>query len=1795
MDNVTTEYELFPCIHKGLRSVVHRARRRRDGAAVVIKLQHEQATARDLARFNREYEITCDVAGDGVIGCLDLSWYKNRQALILEDFGAESLLSYLASHRLELDEVLSIAIEVSRALGRVHERRVIHKDLNPSNILINPETRRIKLIDFSLATTLPREAPSIRSPNLLEGTLRYISPEQTGRMNRSIDYRSDFYSLGATMYEMLTGAPPFPFRDAMELVHCHIAREPIPPHVLRPGLPEAVSTIVLKLLAKMAEDRYQSAHGLTADLSACLAEWRAKGRIDGFVPGRMDIPDRFQIPQKLYGRAAQSAVLAAMVDRVSAGRAELMLVAGYSGIGKSALVNEIHRPLLDRRGYFISGKFDQLKRNIPYAPLIEAFNDLIRQLLAEAEPQFAGWKARLTAALGANAPVIAEVIPAVELLLGEQPPPSPLPPTESQNRFNFAVHVFVRALATQEHPLVLFLDDLQWADAASLSLIKLLMTDADLQHLCIIGAYRDNEVSDVHPMITALDAIREAGARVTTLTLSPLDLESVTSLVAETLRCDVDRAAPLAALLLTKTQGNPLFIGQLLESLYQTGLLSLDKARAEWRWDLDAIRAHGLVGSVVELMAGKIQKLTPSAQDALKLAACVGNRFGLDALAVVHERPLAEAAAHLWEAVEEGLVLPIGEAYHALSAARLARPAEEAPPASFRFLHDRVQQAAYSLIEDERKAEVHLDLGRLLKASTPEGALDEALFSIVNQYELGLERITSRDERFEVAELSLLAGRKAKTSAAYEPALRYFHTGLRLLPEGAFDDRYDLAFSLQIEAAEAEYLNTNLERAQLLADAALERARTVLDKVKVLELRMLFAAARDEFTKQIRTGLEALDLLGVSLPANPTEQHLGEALQRNQAMLAGRPYDALLDLPEMTDPVKLAAMRLLARLGPATYSASPLLFLLLCCESFRLCVEYGNCRYAPIHYISYGTLLAVALNDLESASAYSTLAMKLIDRFQAREAAAQVYLVRNVLIRPWMTHIRDTMPELREAVQWGLETGDLHNASQCATNSFTHPFIAGEPLATVIEEQQPYMDLLTRQKQQFLRLFACIAEQTMLKLLGRDGDPLRFAGDRLNEDEVVPALIAANSISSLCSINICKSMLRYLFGEHASAAEAAEAAEKYRDGLRLHPLLMLHNLYQSLALLALVPGAGEADRSRYLETVDRNQRELERWARGAPANFAHKHALVEAERLRVLGRPMEAMALFERAIRGAAEQRFLHEEAIALERCADLCRSLGWERAADAYLADAAHAYTRWGAAAKVAQLERRYPALLTFKTPTPVAPRPEGQLLATTSSTEDQSTLELTAMMKAARAISGEIVLERLLAALMRIIVENAGAQRGYLLIEREGRLLIEAEWASGGTEVIARRSAPLESEEHISAAIVGYTARTGESVVLRDAAAEGIFTRDPYVAQHRPRSVLCVPLLNQAKLIAVIYLENNLAAGAFTADRIEVLSLLSAQAALSIHHATLYATLEQQVEARTGELSEKNRELTAALTQLKATQQQLVVQEKLASLGALTAGIAHELRNPLNFVTNFAVVSREYAEQISASVTSLKVGLEQGRRVDGGSLAEVEELLGALQQAVTKIDEHGRKADGIIQGMLLHARGAPGVRRPIDLNAIVADSLKLAMHAMPDKDPGFRVRVDTSFDVTMSPVEGVDQELARVFINVLNNAWYAAREKWRAAPQGYVPTLTVRTVSGPSRAEVRIRDNGTGIAPEIADRIYNPFFTTKPPGEGTGLGLSLSHDIVVRGHGGDMRMETSPGEFTEFVISLPRRAPRP
>ncbi len=1489
MMTLISGYQIVTKIHESTHSLVYRGYRDSDNCPVVIKiLKKNYPTPAELTRYKQEYEIARSLNLEGAIAAYHLERYQNTLAIVFEDFGGDSLKILMESRKFTLAEFFTIAIKITESLGNIHGADIIHKDINPSNLVFNPNTGELKIIDFGISTVLSWENQPLHDPNLLEGTLAYISPEQTGRMNRSLDYRTDFYSLGATFYKLLTHQLPFETTDAMELVHAHIAKQPIPPHILQPEIPRVVSELVMKLLAKTAEERYQSAWGVKADLEECRLQWQTQRKIAAFPLARHDGSDKFNIPQKLYGREQEIAALMSAFEQVSQGESQLMLVSGYSGVGKSALVREIYKPITRQRGYFIAGKFDQFQRNIPYSALIQAFQSLIQQILTESSEQIQKWREKLLAALGVNGQVMIEVVPEVELIVGEQPKVVELSPAESQNRFNLVLQNFLQVFTQPEHPLALFLDDLQWADSASLKLIQRLVTEPNRQYLFLVGAYRDNEVDAAHPLQITLTEIERAGAEVRHLSLAPLTLVHVNQLIVDTLKCSRDRADSLAQLVIDKTNGNPFFMSEFLKSLHGENLIRFDFTSGEWQWDLRQIEQTQMTDNVVELMAGKIDKLSEETQEILKLAACIGNQFDLKTLSIVRQTPQLETAGELWQAIQMGLILPVGNAYKLLKAYE-----EEVPDAlkvNYRFLHDRVQQAAYSLIPEAQKQAVHLRIGGIWLDSSSLDKQDDQLFDIVNQLNFGRELIRDRNEKSKLAHLNLTAGQKAKASVAYEPALNYFQMGIGLLESDCWQSQYDLTLTLYRSAAEAAYLSTDFEQMERLAEVVLERANTLLERVQVYEVKIQAYAAQNKLLDAIATALEVLNLLGVKLPEKPTRRIIRCNFLKTKLILAFKSIEDLGTLPRMSDPDKLAAMRILGSAIPATFIAAPYLFPLIVLKQINLSVRYGNAPMSPFAYSTYGLLLCGMVDDIESGYRFGQLALNLLTELNTSELKAKILFIVNDFITHWKKPAQVTLPPLLEAYAAGLETGDLEFAAYSVFIYVYHSYFLGKNLANLEQETAEYINAIAQFKQTSPLNWHKLYHQAMLNLMGTSENPCRLVGEAYDEAQMLPIHQAAKDRTIIYQLYLHKLILYYLFGEYEQAVAYAVLAEGYLNSAIATLRGALFHWYDSLARLAIYPNVSPSEQKQLLKKVATNQEKLKRWARYAPENYSHKYYLVEAERYRLLERINLARDNYERATELAKVHDYLNEEALANELTAKFYLGQGKEKLARVYLLDARYSYLKWGATAKVMDLEQNYPQFFA----TTQSHRTD--IKTSESSTESTSgkSLDLATVVKASQAISGEIMLDKLLAKLMKILIENAGAQRGFLIMEDGENLRIEAQGAVEREQIAVMQSAPLNSDSpqpELASSVVNYVARTQEYIVLNDAAGEGQFTNDPYIKTHQVKSILCAPLINQGKLACLVYLENNLTAGAFTKDRLEVLKLLSSQAAISIDLAKLYA----------------------------------------------------------------------------------------------------------------------------------------------------------------------------------------------------------------------------------------------------------------------------------------------------------------
>ncbi|MCU0541247.1 MAG: AAA family ATPase [Oscillatoriaceae cyanobacterium Prado104] len=1554
-------YQITEQLYAGSRTLVYRAIQESNRQPVVLKLlRNEMPTFSELVKFRNQYAIMRRI-GDtsksniisGIIQAYSLEHCGNGYVLVMEDFGGISLSQFTQKQPLEIAAFLDIALQLGDILHHLYQHRVIHKDIKPANILIHPETKQVKLIDFSISSLLPRETQEIKNPNFLEGTIAYLSPEQTGRMNRGIDYRSDFYSLGVTFFQLLAGQLPFQSDDPMELIHFHLAVPAIRVDMANPKVPAMLAQIVAKLMAKNAEDRYQSALGLKHDLEICWQQWQETGTITEFEIAQEDRCDRFIIPEKLYGRQTEVAALLAAFDRVASGKenrvangsSQLMLVAGFSGIGKTAVINEVHKPIVRQRGYFIKGKFDQFQRNIPLGAFVQSFRDLMAQLLGESRAQIEQWRSKILQAVGENGQLIIDVIPELERIIGKQPPVPELSGSAAQNRFNLLFQNFIKVFTAKEHPLAIFLDDLQWADSASLSLLKLLLSQTETEYLLVLGAYRDNEVFPAHPLMLALEEIKKTRATINTITLTALNNADLNHLVADTLKCSTKLAQPLTDLIYQKTKGNPFFATQFLKALYNDRLIAFNphqsltpmSSRASsfnalnppnglttfgkggsasgWECDLAQVKAAALTSDVVEFMAAQLKKLPAKTQEFLKLAACIGNSFDLATLAIVAEKSLVDAAANLWAALQSGLILPVSETYKFFQSEVAVSTQEILVP--YRFLHDRVQQAAYSLIPDDRKQATHLQIGRLLLKNTPPTERDEKIFEIVNQLNRGIELIREPAQRDELARLNFAAGSKAKAATACAAAAKYFKIAIELLGTDSWNRQYDLALNFYLAAAEAEYLNSNFARAQLLTEIALQHPKTLLEQARVYEVKIHAYIAQTQLQKAIDTGFHVLEMLGVKLETESPE------IQTIQE---------LADLPEITDPQKLAALRILDLMGRAAYITNPLLSYQVVCTEVSLCISSGNSPIATYIYAFYGLMLCGVKENFDAGYQFALLSLRLIDKFHSPEAKSIVFGLFNGYVRHWKEHIRTTLEPLKEAFSGGIDSGELIYAGYSILNYFAHLFFAGEPL-NAVEQQQQYIDLLHKQKLEYHVNYARVWQQTSLNLLGCAANPAMLTGTVFDETEMLPTLSEQNNGTTLFVIYVVKSLLAYLFEEPELALASAQEAAKYQQTATGMLLTAQHNFYYSLALLANYPRTAQQEQNACLDLVVANQIKMQMWVHHAPMNFLHKWHLIEAEILRILGKKAQAMQLYDLAISGAKSNEYIQEEGLANELAAKFYLEWGIEKVASVYMQEAYYCYARWGAKAKVEDLTARYPQLLSpilqrslLNEISPITSSINSlvSLQKTVSSTSNSisNLLDLATVLKAAQTLYSEIHIDKLLANLMQVIVENSGADKAALLLDRDGDLEIVIKYLDNAIQLLSPE--PVDECEHLPTAVIHYVERTMLTVITDDAQTHPSIARDRYFTQYQPQSLLCTPILGRGKLIGVLYLENSLTTGAFTSKRVELLKFLCSQAAISLENARLYQqsqTYARQLEQSLQQLQiseARYRYLTTATSQI-------------------------------------------------------------------------------------------------------------------------------------------------------------------------------------------------------------------------------------------------------------------------------------
>lgn len=1458
-------YTIIERIGETLNSRVFRAHKEGGPDTVIIKvLKVEHPTPEEIARFKHEAELIRGISLDGVVRILDVIDSGSTVAMILEDFGGVTLKDLIADG-FPMERFLELAIRLAEILGNLHQHNISHRDIKPLNIIMNWKKDIIKITDFGIASEITRAKEEIYNPEVIEGSLVYMSPEQTGRMNCAVDYRTDLYSLGITFYEMLTGQLPFSAQDSIEIIHAHIAKMPARPEKINPDIPIPVADIIMKLMSKAAADRYQNCFGLAADLQKCLNQLRATGSITPFELGRDDISLKFIIPQILVGREKELEVLDAAFERVSHGGVEIFLVTGEPGIGKSALVNEIHKPIVGKRGYFIAGKYDQFRRYVPYSSIIQAFQGLARQLLSESEERIQEWKGRLLLALGPNGRIITDVIPEIELIIGKQPDIPELGPEQTQNRFNLFFKNFVRTFTDQTHPLVLFLDDLQWADNASLGLIQTITMDHDMRFLLFIGAYRDNEVAAYHPLMLALETMRKTGLNINTITLGALNPDDVNKFIAYFLRCETDVSRPLARIIHDKTKGNPFFINQFLKNLYEGRHIVLEPGRG-WAWKMSKIMELQVTDNVVNFMADRLRDLPTNPLKLLQLCACIGNRFDALTLATITSQSIDEILSTLDTLIQDGLINRTGDLY--------------------RFHHDRIHEAAYSLLSPAEREQTHYRIGTLDLKQTPSEQLYNRIFYIVDQLNQGRRLLSSPAEKRNLADLNLKAGVKAKESTAYGAAVSYLSVGIELLGQDTWQTDYRLTYDLYKELMECAYLNRDFDQAERLFEIIIAHAASKIDTAKAYNTMVVLYTNLRSPKEAIELGLKALKLFGINFSINASKRQVVIPLFKALRNIKRLSLEKILDLPLAQDEEILAVHELMINIATPAFYVNPNLLAAITLRAVNDTFQYGHQPHSAVIFAGLATIVQTALGDYELGYRIGEMALKLNERLGNLKVAGPIHHVFAFFIQHWKKHISFDLAVYPKVYEYSMNAGNFIYAGHSITAGAETRLRISQHVDDVLDDVKKYEGfmntlhdpLITKQYYQLIR--------HIMAMKGLTEDRYDLSGDGFDLSATIERHKKEGNLFGLCFALFPRVLLHSRHGKYEEALAASIELDKYIYALTGTLLVADHYFHYSTTMTALLKQGEKVRKGKFEALIRRNQRKMKKWAQLCPENFKHKYDLVQAEFEDIKGHPHEALGLYHAAIDGAQRNQFRQDEAMACERLALHYLARGFRGEAGFYMQRSYEIFRSWGATAKEKDLLEKYTDLLHHaRTIQPVESAGNTSTMETTS-----RLLDLDTVMQVSQVISSEIMLDRLLQKTMHMSLTNAGAQRGYLMLESDGKLTVEASEDADSGENRVLQSIPLEECQNLSQAIVNYVLRSGKNLILGNAMRDGPYTNDPHVVRDRCKSILCTPILNKGKLTGILYMENNLTADAFTPKRLEILRIIASQAAISLENAKLF-----------------------------------------------------------------------------------------------------------------------------------------------------------------------------------------------------------------------------------------------------------------------------------------------------------------
>jgi predicted ATPase/signal transduction histidine kinase/tRNA A-37 threonylcarbamoyl transferase component Bud32 len=1863
-------------IYLGYKTIVLKAIREEDNKPVIIKMmRNEYPSPMELNQFRHQYIIAKNLNIPGIVKAYSLENHARGYVLIMEDFGGIALKEEMTQWKAQqaqknpafLSYFFNIAIEIIKILGGLHKKRIVHKDIKPANIIIHPDTLDIKITDFSIASILPKEMSTMVNATVLEGTIAYISPEQTGRMNRYVDCRSDLYSLGVTFFELLTGELPFNITDSSELIHSHVAKKPPLAHSVNPKIPEVLSKIIDKLMAKNPEDRYQSTRGLIYDLEECKKQWLDNGEISKFRIAQQDASDFFIIPDTLYGRAHDTKELIESYQRVAEGSIEVCLVQGPLGIGKTALVNNFQKSLIRKSGYFIQCQFEEAQKNVPFAGFSKALKELVGQILSETDYQIGKWKNKILRALDDQAQIIIDIVPDLELIIGPQPGVEKLSGIEANNRFNLLFQRFIQLFIHKDHPLIIFLDDLQWADAGSLELMKLVVTatkivrntstnisndtneDNGLQDsLLLIISSRNNKLSFRHPLKSAIRKLNKTGVKINSIILENLDQAELSNLIQNLLNSSDPQTISLSQMTFVKAQGNPLLSLQFVKTLHSEELITFNYIRNQWECNMTLVREFALTKDVIKFMLNQMEELPFYTQNLLSHAAFLGHQFDLPTLSIACEQSALETSQDLWPSLIEGVILsqshldPMyriagktpfeiveGENYTPVTTSKYQ-------PSIYKFLHKKIKLSSYTQIPKEYRQSRHLKIGRLLLSQIPQCDRKLRISDIVYQFNRALPLITSHKEKTELAEMNLIAGQQALESINYKDAVKYLTIGIKLLSTNCWQARYELALDLHQTAAQAAYLIGEFKLSQKFVDIVLNQAQTIFDKVKVIEVKIQLNGAEGKALDAVIFALEYLKLLGVDLPISPSEFDVQQELELTAANLAGREIEDLINLPEMTEKRTLALMSVLSCVITLAYQSTPNLFLLIVFRLVNLSLDYGNAPLSPFAYVAYGLLVSGYIGNIDLGYKFGQLALQMVEKSDNQKVKVKVIQTFNGGIKHCKCHINETLLPLQETSNLALKIEDLEFAGLSMNIYCNYSYFIGQELFYLQEKIEKIGNNLKDINQKRFIVWNEIYHTSISILRNKDFSQWE---NKFNPIIETVTLNTKHDYSGLCYVHIFKLQLSYIFNDYYQALENSIEGEKYLQAVFGQIVVAQLYFYDSLARTALYKSHQESQQKEFLDKIISNQEKIKFWAEHAPMNYLHKYYIVEGELHRIKGEYHQGMDSFEQAISLAKKHQYLHEEALAYELAAKLYIEFDRENIGKVYLADAYYAYMRWGAKAKLEDLRKRYPVLLN-----PI-PREEENLnnfdpaiissnlpitissineKSISNSTHNSYPFDVIAILKASQAFSGALDIEQVLSTLISVVMENAGASKCAFILKNDDTLQvvvkgITSSISSTSSVNIDFPSIPLESSRDVPVNIINYVKRTSKILVIDDAREDLKISKDAYIVRNQVKSIVCMPIHNQGKLLGILYLENNLATKVFTSNRLEILKFLTIQAAISLENALLYENiakahqsledyshhLEDRVTERTQELNNINKDLKQALIDLQNTQAQLIQSEKMSSLGQMVAGVAHEINNPINFIHgNISHINKNIQDLLEL----INVYQQEYPNPSPSVMKKAEDidlhfLMEDLPKLLESVNVGSCRIRNIVLGLRNFSRLDEAEMKAVNIHEGIDSTLMILEHRLNTKPEQRRITVIKNYG-ELPLVNCYAGQLNQVFMNIISNAIDALQESIDSNHNSLNnsnqitngekiirnPQIQITTeIEDSNTILIKVRDNACGMPIYVQNKIFDPFFTTKPVGSGTGLGLAISYQIVVEKHKGKLICNSTQEEGTEFIIEIP------